>query len=99
MVRLGSDGAVAARGADEFLDAPTGLVLDPVADSQGGEDDVEVRLDGFAGVVVDRPGLQVVLGHPEALLDPPELVVGVDDERCGLIVQVGGVLLRSRRRR
>jgi hypothetical protein len=61
----GSDlhGAVAARGADEFLDAPTCLALDPVADSQGGEHDVEVRLDGLALVVVDRSGLRVVFGH------------------------------------
>ena len=55
-------------------------MLDPVADSQRGEHDVEVRLDGLAFVVVDRSGLQVVFGHSEALLDLPELVVGVDDE-------------------
>ena len=53
-------GAVAARVADEFLDAPTYLVLDPVADNQGGKHNVEVRLDGLALVVVDRSGLQVV---------------------------------------
>ena len=86
-------GAVAACGADEFLDAPTGLVLDPVADGQGGEHDAQVGLDGVAGVVVDRAGLQVVLGHPEALLDAPQLVVGVDDELGGLADEVGGVAL------
>jgi hypothetical protein len=48
------DGAVALCGAYEFLDAPTGLVLDPVADGQRGEDDREVGFDRFAGVVVDR---------------------------------------------
>ena len=48
-----------------------------VDDGQGDDDDAEVRVDGFAWVVVDRSGLQVVLGHPQALLDVPELVVGV----------------------
>src|SRR5262245_19698651 len=76
-------GAVAACGSYEFLDAPTGLGLDVVADCQGGEHDGQVSVDGFPFVVVDGPGLQVVLGHPEALLDAPELVVGADDElRC-----------------
>ena len=42
------DGAVAACGADEFLDAPTGLVLDVVADGHRGEHDAQVGLDGFA---------------------------------------------------
>jgi hypothetical protein len=34
-----------------------------------------------------------VLGHPEGLLDAPELVVGVDDERRRLADEVGGVAL------
>jgi hypothetical protein len=38
-------GAVTACGADEFLDAPTGLVLDPVVECEGGEHDVQVRFD------------------------------------------------------
>ena len=50
------DGAVAAQGADEFLDRPTGPGLDAVGDCQRGEDDGEVGVDGFAFVVVDRPG-------------------------------------------
>ena len=87
------DGAAAACGADEFSDAPTGLVFDPVADGQGGEHDRQVSLDGFAFVVVDRSGLQVVFGHAEALLDAPQLVVGVDDELRGLTGEVGGVAL------
>ena len=33
------DGAVAPCGSHEFLDAPSGLVFDPVADGQGGEHD------------------------------------------------------------
>ena len=49
-------GAVAAGGADEFLDAPAGLGLDPVADGHGGEHDGQVGVDGFAFVVVDRAG-------------------------------------------
>jgi hypothetical protein len=78
---------------DEFLDTPTGLALNPVADGQGGEHDAQVRLDRLAFVVVDRSGLQVVLGHPEALLDAPQLVVGADDELWGLAGEVGGVAL------
>jgi tRNA synthetases class I (I, L, M and V) len=50
----------------EYRDEPACLVFDPVADGQGGDHDAQVRLDRFADVVVDRPGLQVVLGHPEA---------------------------------
>jgi hypothetical protein len=64
-----------------------------VADGQGCEHDVQVSLDGFAFVVVDRSGLQVVFGHAEALLDAPQLVVGVDDELRGLTGEVGGVAL------
>ncbi len=90
------DGAVAAGGAHEFLDAPPGLVFDPVTDGQRGEHDAQVGLDGFADVVVDRPGLQVVLGHPEALLDVPQLVVGVDDELRRRGGEVGGVALPAR---
>ena len=47
-------GALAAGGADESLDAPTGLVLDIVADGHGGEHDRQVGFDGFAEVVIDR---------------------------------------------
>jgi hypothetical protein len=32
-------------GADEFLDAPAGLVFYPVADGHGGEHDAQVRFD------------------------------------------------------
>ena len=62
---LDLDSAIAAGGLDEFPDGPAGGLLDPAADGQGGEHDRQVRVDGFALVVVDRPGLQVVLGHPE----------------------------------
>ena len=70
--------------------------LDPVADGQRGEHDGQVGFDGVACVVVDRSGLQVVLGHPEALLDVPELVVGADHELRGLVGEVGGVALPAR---
>jgi hypothetical protein len=53
-------------------------VLDVVADGQRGDHDAQVRRDGFADVVVDGSRLQVVLGHPEALLDTPQLVICVD---------------------
>jgi len=58
---LDGDGAVAPSGAYEFLDAPAGLVFDPVRYSHGCEHDAQVRLDRVAGAVVDRAGLQVVL--------------------------------------
>jgi hypothetical protein len=64
----------------ELLDASTGLVLDPMTDGQRGKHDRQVRADGVAGALVYGSGLQVVLGHPEALLDAPQLVVSVDDE-------------------
>jgi hypothetical protein len=48
------DGAVAACGAHEFFYAPTGLVLDIVADGHCCDDDAQVRLDRFAQVMVDR---------------------------------------------
>src|SRR3954469_7666809 len=62
---LDLDGAVAAGGADELLDGPSGRVLDEAGDRQGGEHDREVGLDRVTLVVVDRSGGQVVLGHPE----------------------------------
>jgi len=93
---LDGDGAVAACRPDEFLDAPAGSVLDPVRDGYRGEYDAQVGLDGVAGAVVDRPSLQIVLGHPKGLLDAPELVVGVDDEGGGLGDEVGGVAPSTR---
>ena len=38
-VLISVDGAVAAGGAHEFLDAPAGLAFDPVADHRGGDHD------------------------------------------------------------
>ena len=89
----GLDGAVAAGGADEFLDAPAGLVLDEVADGQGGKHDRQVDVDRFAFVVVDRAGLQIVFGHAEGLLDASQLVVGVDHKLRCHAGEVGGVAL------
>jgi hypothetical protein len=51
-----------------------------VARFDGGEHDGQVRFDRVPGLVVDGPGLQVVLGHPEPLLDLEELVLGADHE-------------------
>ena len=64
-----------------------------MADGHRGDHDAQVGLDRLADVVIDRAGLQVVLGHPEALLDEPQLVVGVDDELSGLAGEIGGVAL------
>ena len=69
-------------------------MFDEVADGQCGEHDRQVGFDRFAFVVVDGSGLQVVFGHAEALLDAPELVVGVDDELGTRAGQVGGVALQ-----
>jgi hypothetical protein len=80
---LDFDDAVTARGADELLDRPAGAVFDPPADRERSEHDREVGLDGLALVVVDRPSLQVVFGHPEALLDLEQPVVGIDHELRG----------------
>ena len=53
---LDLDGAVAAGGLDEFADGPAGLVLDPAADSQGGERDSQVRFDRVPLALADQPG-------------------------------------------
>ena len=34
-------------------------------------------------MVIDRAGLQVVLGHPKVLLDVPQLMICIEDERRG----------------
>ena len=80
---LDLDGAVAAGGADELPDRPARPGFDSAADREGGEHDGQVGVDGVALVVVDGPGLQVVLGHPEGLLDLEQLVVGADHELGG----------------
>src|SRR6185437_4987884 len=96
---LDLDGAVAAGCFHEFADGPAGAVFDPAADGEGGEDDGQVGFDGVAQVVVDGPGLQVVLGHAERFLDVPELVVAPDHEvrrdggSVGTGLQVGDVAL------
>jgi hypothetical protein len=77
---LDLDGAVAAGGADELADRPACPVFGPAADGQGGEHDREVGFDAVPLVVVERPGLQVVLEPPEGLLDLEQPVVGADRE-------------------
>jgi hypothetical protein len=51
------DDAVATGGAREFLDTSADLGFNVVADGHRGKHDREVRLDRFAGVVLDRAGL------------------------------------------
>lgn len=74
------DGAVAAEGLDESADGPAGEVLDALGHGEGGEHDGEVGVDGFPFPGIDRAGFQVVFGHPEGVLDVPQLVVGVNHE-------------------
>src|SRR5262250_800223 len=89
---LDLDLAVAAGGLDELPDRPAGSRLDPAADGEGGEHDVQVGVDGVALAVVDGPGLQVRLRHSEAFLDVPQLVAGADHVVGGdrLAVRGGG---------
>jgi hypothetical protein len=79
-----------AGGAHEFLDAPTGSVFDQAVDGHGGEHDRQVGIDGFASVVVSRPGLQVMFGRAEGPLDAPQLVLGVYDELRDGAGEAGG---------
>jgi hypothetical protein len=101
---LDLDGAVAAGCLDELADGPAGDLLDPAADGQGSEHDGQVRFDRVAFAVVDGPGLQVALGHPERLLDLEQLVVGTDHElrrdrrAVGACPQVCDIALQSRQR-
>ncbi len=46
-------------------------------------------------MVIDRTGGQVMLGHPERLLDTPQLVIGANDELGTLAGQIGRVALDS----
>jgi hypothetical protein len=92
---LDLDRAVAAGGADELL------IVHPVVSSiQRLPARLRTLWSGgprWPLVVVDRAGLQVVLGHPERLLNLEQPVVGVDDElgghRCavGTCLEVGDI--------
>jgi len=59
-----------------------------------------VGFDRVAFAVVDGPGLQAALGHPERLLDLEQLVVGADHElgrnrsAVGASWQVGNVAIQ-----
>ena len=65
-------------GADDAFDAdPCGL-LEVSGYGQGSHDHGQVSLDGVAGVVEHGAGWQVVLAHPEGLLDVPQLVIRGD---------------------
>jgi hypothetical protein len=75
---LDLDGAAAAGGLHEFADGPAGLVVDPPADGQGGEDDRQVGFDRVASAVVDGPGLEVA----SCLLDTQDCsALGLDRDR------------------
>ena len=65
-------------GADDAFDADPGGVLEVAGYGQGGHDHGQVRLDGIAGVVEHGADSQVVLAHPEGLLDVPQLVIRGD---------------------
>ena len=57
--------------ANHVFDGDAGGLLEVADDGQGGHDDGQVGLDGIEGVVEDRAGGQVVLGHAKRLLDVP----------------------------
>ena len=77
-VEVDGDVLEGLEGADDALDADPGGLLEVPGDGQGGHDHGQVRLDGIAGVVEDGAGSQVVLTHPERLLDVPQLVIRGD---------------------
>ena len=71
-----------------------GCVRCQPADGEGRHHDGEVGFDRVAFVVVDRPGPEIGLGHPEALLDLPQLVVGAHHVLRSRRLQVGDVALQ-----
>jgi hypothetical protein len=72
---LDLDGAVAACGADEFLDRPVGGVFDSAGYREDGKHDGQVGFDGrVCGGRSAGPGGRV--GHAERLLDVEQPVVG-----------------------
>ena len=77
-VEVDGDVLEGLEGADDAFDADPCGVLEVPGDGQGGHDHGQVRLDGIAGVVEDGAGSQVVLTHPERLLDVPQLVIRGD---------------------
>ena len=78
-VEVDGDVLKGLEGTDDALNADPGGLLEVPGDGQGGHDHGQVRLDGIAGVVEDGAGSQVVLTHPERLLDVPQLVIRGDD--------------------
>ena len=65
-------------GTDDAFDADSGGVLEVADYGQGGHHHRQVGPGGVTGVVEDGAGPQVVLAHPERLLDVPQLVIGGD---------------------
>ena len=78
-VEVDGDVLEGLEGTDDAFDADPSGLLEVPGDGQGGHDHGQVRLDGIAGVVEDGAGSQVVLAHPEGLLDVPQLVIRGDD--------------------
>ena len=78
-VEVDGDVLEGLEGTDDAFDADPCGVLEMPGDGQGGHHHGQVRLDGIALVVEDGAGWQVVLTHPEGLLDVPQLVIRGDD--------------------
>lgn len=73
--------------------SPVGFRLDLVAGGESGEDDGQVRIDGFALMMVDRPGLQ---GHARPSGSPFQRCTAGGrraDELVCLVNEVGSVAL------
>lgn len=64
---------------DELADREPGPLLGLAGHGQCGEHYGQVGLDRVPGADEHRPCTKVGLGHPERLLDAPQVVVGSDD--------------------
>ena len=96
-VEVDGDVLEGLEGTDDAFDADPCGVLEVPGDGQGGHDHRQVRLDSIALMVEDGAGSQVVLAHPERLLDVPQLVIRGDDltgahQACG---DVGDIPLEA----
>ena len=77
-VEVDGDVLEGLEGTDDAFDADPSDVLKIAGNGQGGHDHGQVRLDSIVGVVEHGAGSQVVLAHPEGLLDVPQLVIRGD---------------------
>ena len=97
IVEVDGDVLEGLEGTDDAFDADPGGLLEVPGDGQGCHDHGQVSLDSIALMVEDRPGSQIVLAHPEGLLDVPQLVIRGDDltgahQACG---DVGDIPLEA----